>query len=342
VIGQARNRSPMKPGPLAGMVAPPDDPRLQGLVEALCAAGRGQVRAVLLYGSHVQASEPDRFSAYDLIVVVDAYRDFYDGLAAAGRMRRPPRLMTAWSNVLLPTSVSFDPGRPDEAVGKCQIVSQVHLRQALGPHSKDHFLKGRTVQRLALVWARAEAEANDVLDALRQARTDTVRWVRPYLACPFTPEDFGEMMLRVSYAAEIRPESSARVSEVFEAQRGTLVAIAGEAIATGISRGDIVERDGGWEWRRPPGFWARAATTGYFTRSKARATLRWGKHIATFEDWPFYIVRKLERRAGLRVEVTEREKRWPFVFLWPKLFVVLRELRRIRHSGDPTGGASSA
>jgi hypothetical protein len=90
--------------------------------------------------------------------------------------------------------------------------------------------------------------------------------------------------------------------------------------------------------RQPPGFWVRAATAGYFARSKTRATLRWGKHIATFEDWPFYIVRKLERRAGLRVEVTEREKRWPFVFLWPKLFAVLRELRRIRHSGDPTRG----
>jgi hypothetical protein len=35
--------------------------------------------------------------------------------------------------------------------------------------------------------------------------------------------------------------------------------------------------------------------------------------------------RVIARRAGLSVEVTEREKRWPFVFLWPKLFVVLRE-----------------
>jgi hypothetical protein len=342
VIGQDRNRSATTLAPLAGMVAPPDDPGLHGLVEALCAAGRGQVRAILLYGSHVQASEPDRFSAYDLIVAVDGYREFYDGLAEAGRMRRAPGLMAAWSNVLLPTSVSFDPGRPDEAVGKCQIVSQAHLARALGPHSKDHFLKGRTVQRLALVWARGQSEADAVLNALRQARADTVRWVRPYLSDPFTPEDFGEAMLRVSYAAEIRPESSARVSEVFEAQRGTLVAIADEAIATGISRGEIVERDGAWAWRHRPGFWTRAATAGYFARSKARATLRWGKHIATYEDWPFYIVRKLERRAGLRVEVTEREKRWPFVFLWPKLFLVLRELRRGRRPGDPTGGTSSA
>jgi len=323
------------------MVTPPEDARLHGLVESLRAAGSGQVRAVLLYGSHVQASEPDRFSAYDLIVVVDEYREFYDGLAAAGRMRRAPGLMTAWSNVLLPTSVSFDPGRGDEAVGKCQIVSQAHLTRALGPHSKDHFLKGRTVQRLALVWTRGREEADAVLDALREARADTVRWVRPYLPDPFTPEDFGEAMLRVSYAAEIRPESSARVSEVLEAQRGTLVAIADEAIAAGLTRGDIVEHEGAWAWRRPPGFLSRATTAGYFARSKARATLRWGKHIATYEDWPFYIVRKLERRAGLSVEVTEREKRWPFVFLWPKLFLVLRELRR-RNGGDPTGGPSSA
>jgi hypothetical protein len=61
----------------------------------------------------------------------------------------------------------------------------------------------------------------------------------------------------------------------------------------------------------------------------------------TYEDWPFYIVRKLERRAGLQVEVTERERRWPFIFLWPKLVRVLRELNRVRRVEEPPGGTTS-
>lgn len=323
------------------MVPPPRDPRLDGLVEALRAAGAGSIRAILLYGSHVQASEPDRFSAYDLIVVVDRYRRFYEGLRTAGLMGRSPALVNAWSHVLVPTSVSVAPRAQGDAVGKCQIVSDAHFRAALGPRAKDHFLKGRTVQRLSLVWARGDREAAAVMDALRIAREDTARWVGPTLAAPFTAETYAETMLRVSYAAEIRPETGNRVRDVFRAQRETLIAIATQAIDAAIGRGEIVRVNGAFTWTRPPGRGTRLLMSAYFARSKARATARWIKHLATYEDWPFYIVRKLERRAGLHVEVTERERRWPFIFLWPKLVRVLRELNRVRRLHEPPGGTTS-
>ena len=327
--------------PPVGVVPPPADSRLDGVSGALRAAGGDAVRAILLYGSHVQASEPDRFSAFDLIVLVDGYRRFYDGMAAAGLLRRSPAVMAAWSHVLLPTSVSFDPRRPDGAVAKCQLVSTAHFRETLGPRSKDHFLKGRTVQRLALVWARDEAAARFVFDTLRRVQEQSVKWVRPYLPAHFVTEQYAETMLRVSYAAEIRPETGDRVREVYEAQRDTLGAIARQAMEAAVARGEAAERDGGWVWTLPPGGRDRLAATAYFARSKTRATARWIKHIATFEDWPLYIMRKLERRAGLRVDVTERERRWPFILLWPKLFHVLRELKRGRRPGDTPGGIST-
>ena len=40
-----------------------------------------------------------------------------------------------------------------------------------------------------------------------------------------------------------------------------------------------------------------------------------------------YIIKKIQRRAGFGVEVEERERRWPVLFLWPKLFRVLGALR---------------
>lgn len=305
-------------------------------MDGLRAAGGGSIRAILLYGSHVQASEPDRFSAHDLIVVVEGYRDFYAAMDGAGLLRRPPWLVTAWSHVLLPTSISFDPGREDQAVAKCQIVTSDELHRALGPRSRDHFLKGRTVQRLALAWARDETEKASLLAVLNSAREDTARWVRPYLAAPFTEDDYARTMLHVSYAAEIRPESDNRVSEVFEAQRETLVAIARQAVDAGVRRGEIVPSGEAYAWARPPNGVARFATDAYFARSKVRATARWIKHVVTFVDWPLYIVRKLERRAGLQVRVTDKERRWPFIYLWPKLFRVLRELRRNRKASGGT------
>ena len=67
------------------------------------------------------------------------------------------------------------------------------------PNFPDHFLKGRVVQKLALVWSRGPAEEETVLSAVREAREGIVRWVRPFLPGPFRLEGFAEKMLRVSY-----------------------------------------------------------------------------------------------------------------------------------------------
>ena len=40
--------------------------------------------------------------------------------------------------------------------------------------------------------------------------------------------------------------------------------------------------------------------------------------VALYDDWLDYVVRKVERRSGVTLELTERERRWPLLFLWPK------------------------
>ena len=46
--------------------------------------------------------------------------------------------------------------------------------------------------------------------------------------------------------------------------------------------------------------------------------------MLTFENWLPYLVRKVERRTGMRVELTPLETRLPLIFLWPHLLRVLR------------------
>ena len=61
----------------------------------------------------------------------------------------------------------------------------------------------------------------------------------------------------------------------------------------------------------------------YFRRSKARATARWLKHTVTFVNWLPYIVRKVERHSGRRIELTALERAVPVIFLWPRVVHVL-------------------
>ena len=322
--------------PPEGVVSPPDDQRLRETVEALARAGGDSVATILLYGSHVQASSPNRWSAYDFLLVTDSYSRFFRRLVAGGHHSRPPWLLTALSHVLAPNVISFDTGRPGEPPAKCAVLNRRHLRRALRPYAPDHFIKGRVVQKLALVWTRGPVEEEMVLSTLRWAREGIVRWVRPFLTGPFTIEEFAERMLRVSYRGEIRPESPDRVAQVYESQKETLVAIAAEALAAAEERGEIVEGAGTFRWTHPPSRSSWVFYTLYFMTSKARATARWFKYMITFEGWLDYIQRKIERRAGFEVEIVERERRWPLIFLWPKLFLVLRNLKNRGNPGVPT------
>ena len=60
-------------------------------------------------------------------------------------------------------------------------------------------------------------------------------------------------------------------------------------------------------------------------RSKVRATLRWAKYVALYDDWLDYVVGKIARRSGVAIqEPSSRERRWPLIFLWPKAIRFLR------------------
>jgi hypothetical protein len=141
-------------------------------------------------------------------------------------------------------------------------------------------------------------------------------------------------MLEVSYRGEIRPESAERVAGVFEAQREFLLPTYRRVLAEAAEAGRVGRTGASWTLTPPPGAFERLRLRIYFARSKARATSRWLKHVATFDDWLTYIQRKVERRTGIAVEVTPLERKLPLLLLWPKVVRVLLTLHRARGAGS--------
>jgi hypothetical protein len=136
-------------------------------------------------------------------------------------------------------------------------------------------------------------------------------------------------MMEVSYAGEIRPEARERVHEVTDAQASFFRLVYGRVLQDGVRDG-LLAADGERFTlaRRAP--WRERWRWGhFFRRSKARATLRWFKYMLTFDDWLDYIVRKIERRSGVRIELTKMERRLPVILLWPKAIRVIRAMRRV-------------
>lgn len=301
------------------------------VARAWIAAGAPHVRSVLHFGSTRSGASPGTRSAHDLFVVVRDYAGFYR--AVGGKLSRRSPALLAGLNRILPPNVLHGTGPQGEA--KLFVISEADLAHAVGPRPRDHFVRARLAQDVdvcAAVDADAAARADD---ALRQARRGVIRWVRPFLPGPFSAAELARRMLEVSYAFEIRPESADRVREVFEVQRTFLereyAAAAGEAVRDGTM---VAVADGRFAYSRPASARERLAARVWFAASRARATLRWVKYMATFENWLDYVAAKVERRTGMHVELTPLERRWPLLFLWPKFFRVLQS----RHRGAAREG----
>ena len=81
---------------------------------------------------------------------------------------------------------------------------------------------------------------------------------------------------------------------------------------------------------RPAGAFERLRLAAYFRWSKVRATLRWAKYVITFDDWLEFIVRKARRHTGEDIVLSDRERRMPLLFLWPRVIHYFRHKDRAR------------
>lgn len=303
----------------------------------LVAAGAGHVRAVILYGSQLHRSSPNRHSAWDLIVVTDGYRDFHRAFHDAGYQSRNKLVMDAMGHVLPPYVTDFAPPGVD-CIAKCLILSRRHFDRALRRRSPDHFLKGRLVQHVELVWAGSDREAREIEEALDRVRDGVLDWAGPFLGESFDATSLTQTMLRVSFGGELRPESSGRFMEVWNSQAEWLVSAFERSLERAAGHHRVLRTGGGrYRFAKKPGAVDRFRLRVYFSWSKVRVTARWLKHIVTFNDWLTYVQRKAERRTGLQIHLSPAERKYPLLLLWPKVIRVLRHSRSAEGDADEGG-----
>lgn len=327
--------------PLARAVAeqalsPSDEPALDAAVRRLAGATGPALVGLVFFGSlRTGASRANAFSAYDLFVVVQGYRAFYDALRRAGLTGKRPSLMALASAWLPPSQCSLR-FEPEGILVKAAVVRYDTYRRETSSRRRDHFCIGRLFQPTRILHARDEAARAGILDGLVEAHRETWAWVRPWLPPCFDAEAYGLVALRTSMRWEVRPEPTGRADALWEAQRPAQVPVFEALLRELAGRGEIVAAPGApgrVAPARPVGVLERVCLELYFRRSIARSTARWLKHVVTFEGWLDYIARKASRHGGEPIELTERERRWPLVFLWGRVF---RYLRTKNRKGSPS------
>ena len=335
---------------MARPLQPPDEPALRAALlrgvdlppsedtarlAAFLARAFGPTTAALIhYGSHAQSSDARPESAHDFFVIVDRYADAYRSLSATVHPSYSPRTATALARVLPPNVVSLTLSeRGRKLLAKCAILTVRDLRRLCSPRAADHFTRGRLFQHIELVWTRDARSRQQALDALLDARVGTIDWSRPYLPSVFNAESYCRRLLETSFAAEIRPEGSERIAALIAAQRDVVLPVYDSLLQWLVESSIVTQVGNVYHLTTPVGPARRVASRLWFLKSKGRATARWLKYVALYDGWLDYIVQKIARRSGRTIVLTERERRWPLIFLWPKVFEYVRTRPQLRGSG---------
>jgi hypothetical protein len=276
----------------------------------------GAVAGILHYGSCLRTGDVSDGLA-DLYLIVDGYRSVYG---------RSPRALFNW---LLPPSVFYleVPLPQGHLRAKYAILSLPQLERGTR-YWLQPYLWGRFAQPVALVSARDDAAAEALLAALGQAVDTFVKATLPMLPSRFSARDLWEQGLTLSYATELRAERANRQAELFESDRVYYSDLTASALAR--SRLPVRRRGDGLDaiyiaaisgTRRRLG---RAVWSLRKVQGRLLHLLRLLKGLFTFTDGVDYILWKLERHSGIRVEASERVRRHPLIFGWGLLWRLYR------------------
>ena len=303
-----------------------EDASLAAAVSRLCAAAGDTLDALVFFGSRrTGAARADAWSAYDVFVVVSDYRSFYEAMARCGLSGKSPRPLAALSGWLPPTQYSIRFRAPDVHLKTAVIRTDTFHRETSSART-DHFCIGRLFQPSRLLHPRDATRCAPFVDDLVSAHRLTWEWVRPFLPPRFDAATYGATALGVSMSWEVRPEPAGRALALWEAQRAEQAPVFEALLGELAARGEVARAADGTSWTptRPVRFLEREGLKMYFRRSMARATVRWVKHMLSFEGWLDYIVRKASRHTGEEIELSEREQRWPWLFAWGRVIRYLR------------------
>lgn len=287
------------------------------LTESILERHGDAVAAVLFYGSCLRRQTHE--GVLDFYVLVDDYRSCYDSLYLRA------------ANRLVPPNVFFLERDSELGPVRCKyaVMSGPDFAHSVGPKCHVPYFWARFAQPALLVHARDEDARRLAVDCCARAVMTLVQRLGVFLPASgneqrFSPRALWQEAFGRTYRSELRTESDDTVRSHYEADAPRYDRLAGLALESLADEGwiDAVERRGPsfevrmpvrrrraarWRWRleRPLG--------------KALAFVRLFKNTTTFGDWVPYILWKLERHTGKPIEVSERQRRHPFLYGWPIL-----------------------
>lgn len=288
-------------------------PAIHALVDVLLGTYGKAVVAVFFYGSCLRTGT-DQGGIVDLYVIVDSYPAAFPG-----------SILSILNKVLPPNVFYLEVPFEDRRVrAKYAVLSIEDLSRGTSKRWFHSYIWGRFAQPVGLLYCRNDQDARQIQSALAQAVLTFIARVLPRVPSPFTCRELWNIGLTLSYRAELRAEQPHKLVRLVEAAPDYYEGITQAALAALPFRVETHENDAGLRYtvfisKRA----RRISRLDWMVRSwqgKVLSVLRLIKGALTFRGGVDYILWKIERHSGMRVEAPPRLKNHPVlatcVILW--------------------------
>lgn len=296
----------------------PPSPAVERLVKHLRGQYGEAVQAVLFYGSCLHQSE-DLNGLFDLYVLVNRYQDLAQGsvVTLLGRLLPP--------NVYY-MEAPYDENGEQTIRAKYGVLTLADLKRLSSLQCFHSYFWARFCQPSLLAYAKNSLVAQKVSISCAQAILTFTGRVLPMLPENFTAGELWQSGLSLTYRSELRPEKANRPARLFQSNSDFFERVTGpalEELPTQVTTNPNTE---------PVRYRAELSQA---TRNLARFTwalrriqgkflsiARLIKATMTFAGGVDYIVWKIERHSGVKIEVSPFLRKHPVL----AMFVLARKL----------------
>jgi len=299
---------------LSELTPAPAHPALSQLLETLRQRYPDCLQAVLFYGSCLRSGDPFD-GLVDLYLIVDCYR-------CTGQSR----LKALWNRVL-PPNVFYLEVPFDGQMLRCKyaVLSARQFHSGTSIRWFQGYLWGRFSQPTALAWARDAGARRRAELNLAQAVITLLDRALPSAPATGPASALWQRALPLSYATELRPESAARAGELTAANSAYYRRVTTLA-APGLAHAVTLADDGDYRAHIAPGTRWRNRQAWRLRRlqGKLLTLARLSKALFTFDGGLDYAAWKLQRHTGEKIDIPERVRRYPLIFVWGMVWRLYR------------------
>ena len=253
---------------------------------------------VILYGSCRRRAQIDE-GLVDLLVIVSGYRRAYG-----------PGLTAALNRLLPPNVYYLEADSPDGRLrSKYAVISLAQFKRRCR-HPVDLYFWARFTQPCRLVLGLVDGLGEQLAAARAQAARHFAGSVAPLAPETCQAQAFWSFALAMTYRCELRPEPPQAARQLVESDAAYWQMLSDALVADGL----LTETPAGHSIS------ARASARAVWMLRRVTGKLynlaRLFKAAGTFSNGIDYIVWKVERHSGVRVEPTERMRRYPRLAAW--------------------------